>query len=180
MAKGISFTQVGKLLSKVSAKATPASLVAEQGIGTAKAISKEVFGYDFVGLLLKIFIYFVVAFVFAKFMEAVIFTRGIWITLANLLGFNIPKADQIPETLKKLFDSGLAGFKYWDIIKIVAILLVITEAMRYVSSQREGGGKSSPMTLGVFTLIIAVLGITTIPELISRIKTTDFNLETLK
>ena len=113
-------------------------------------------------------------------MEAVIFTRGLWVTLANLLGFSIPTAEQFPDSLKKLFNGGISGFKFWDIIKIVAILIVIVEAFRYMESVKALGQKSSPATLGVFLLLIAILGIITVPELYNRLKTTDFNLESLK
>ncbi len=113
-------------------------------------------------------------------MEAVIFTRGIWVTIANLLGFNIPKADQVPETIKKLFNGGVSGFKFWDIIKIIAILLVIVEAFRYIEDSKNSNRGTSPTTIGVFILLIIILGVTTIPDLYNRLKTTDFNLESLK
>ena len=52
--------------------------------------------------------------------------------------------------------------------------------MRYLNQNKALGGKSSPMTIGIFTLIIVALGLTTIPELIQRVKGTDFNLEALR
>ena len=109
-------------------------------------------------------------------MEAVIFLRGGWVAVANLFGLTIPKADQVPESLKKLFDGGISGFKFWDIVKIILIILVIAEFIRYVNLPQ----KSSPMTIGIFLGIISILAITTFPELVKRIKATDFNLEALR
>ena len=114
-------------------------------------------------------------------MEAIIFARGAFVILANTLGYNIPNADQLPQSFKDLFgEKGVKGFKFWDIIKIVSILLVVAEFMRYVNTNKALGAKSSPMTIGIFTLIIVALGLTTIPELIQRVKGTDFNLEALR
>ncbi len=184
MAKGVSLQQVsqiiGQAIKKGGGKASVAQVVTKEGIGIAKTISTELFSFDFITLGLKLFVYFTVALIFAKFMEAVIFGQGIWIQLGRLLGFNIPKAAEIPEPLRKLFDQGISGFKYWDIIKIIAIILVIAEFVRYLESNKSSGRKSSPITMGIFVLIIIALSITTLPELFKRLKVTDFNLESLK
>ena len=119
--------------------------------------------------------YFTGALIFAKVMEAIVFARGSFVLLANLLGFSIPKEEQLPQTLKDLFNGGIKGFKFWDVVKIVALLLVITEMMMYINQNRKVGSNPSPMTLGVFTLIIVSLGATTVPELVKRIKSADFS-----
>jgi hypothetical protein len=114
-------------------------------------------------------------------MEGVIYARGAFTIIANTLGFSIPTGDQLPQSLKDLFgETGIKGFKFWDIIKIVSILLVTAEFMRYMNTNKALGAKSSPMTVGIFTLLIVALGLTTIPELIKRVKGTDFNLESLR
>ena len=181
MAK-LTLQQVSSILGKSAiTKLNPASAVATTGIQAGKQVSKEIFGYDFVGLIVKLFVFYTVAFVFAKLMEAIIFARGAFVIIANTLGFNIPSADQLPQSLKDLFgETGVKGFKFWDIIKIVSILLVVAEFMRYVNTNKALGAKSSPMTIGIFTLMIVALGLTTIPELIQRVKGTDFNLEALR
>ena len=180
MAK-LTLQEVSNILGKSATKLNPASAVATTGLQAGKAVSKEIFGYDFVGLIVKLFVFYTVAFVFAKFMEGVIYARGSFSIIANTLGFNIPNSDQLPQSLKDLFgEQGVKGFKFWDIIKIVSILLVVAEFMRYVNTNKALGAKSSPMTIGIFTLIIVALGLTTIPELIQRVKGTDFNLEALR
>ena len=178
----LTLQQVSKILSKSAiTKLNPASAVATTGIQAGKQVSKEIFGYDFVGLIVKLFVFYTVAFVFAKLMEAIIFARGAFVILANTLGYNVPSADQLPQSFKDLFgEQGVKGFKFWDIIKIVSILLVVAEFMRYVNTNKSLGAKSSPMTIGIFTLIIVALGLTTVPELIKRVKGTDFNLESLR
>ena len=174
--------QVSSILGKSPiTKLHPASAVATTGIQVGKQVSKEIFGYDFVGLILKLVIFYGVALIIAKVMESIIFARGAFVILANTLGYNVPSADQLPQSFKDLFsETGIKGFKFWDIIKIVSILLVVAEFMRYLNQNKALGGKSSPMTIGIFTLIIVALGLTTVPELIQRIKGTDFNLEALR
>jgi hypothetical protein len=181
MAK-LTLQQVSNILGKSAiTKLNPASAVATTGIQAGKQVSKEIFGYDFVGLIIKLFVFYSVAFVFAKFMEGVIYARGAFSIIANTLGFNIPNADQLPQSLKDLFgDTGVKGFKFWDIIKIVSILLVTAEFFRYVNTNKALGAKASPMTIGIFTLMILALGLTTVPELIQRVKGTDFNLEAMR
>ena len=181
MAK-LTLQQVSSILGKSAiTKLNPASAVTTTGIQTGKQVSKEIFGYDFVGLILKLVVFYGVSFIISKVMEAIIFSRGAFVILANTLGFNIPNVDQFPQSLKDLFgETGIKGFKFWDIIKIVSILLVTAEFMRYVNTNKALGAKSSPMTIGIFTLIIVALGLTTVPELIQRVKGTDFNLESLR
>jgi len=180
MAK-LTLQQVSKILGKSAiTKLNPATAISTTGIQAGKQVSKEIFGYDFVGLIVKLFVFYSVAFVFAKFMEGVIYARGAFIIIANTLGFSIPSSEQLPQSLKDLFGEGVKGFKFWDIIKIVSILLVVAEFMRYVNTNKALGAKASPMTIGIFTLMILALGLTTVPELIQRVKGTDFNLESLR
>ncbi len=170
-----------KLLSMfkkgITDKVNPTSIVASAIGGAVQSDLRERFNYDFVNLGIKLLIFFGTMFIFAKFMEAVIFVRGGFLLLANLLGFNIPKSEQLPQSLKDLFNGGVNGFKFWDIIKIVAILLVVAEFMRYMSNNQ--GAKASPATIIIFIGIIAILGITTIPELKNRLQNTFNNPDEL-
>ena len=180
MAK-LTLQQVSNILGKSAiTKLNPATAISTTGLQAGKQVTKEIFGYDFVGLIVKLFVFYAVAFVFAKFMEGVIYARGAFTIIANTLGFSIPSNEQLPQSLKDLFGEGVKGFKFWDIIKIVSILLVVAEFMRYVNTNKALGAKSSPMTVGIFTLMIVALGLTTVPELIQRVKGTDFNLEALR
>ncbi len=176
MAEKVSVQKLASLLSKKTiAKINPASIIASQVGGAVQQDLKERFNYDFVSLGVKLFVYFAIMFAFSKFMEAVIFTRGAFTVLAGLLGFSIPSSEQVPQTLKDLFDGGVSGIKFWDLVKILAILLVIAEFMRYINSNQ--GAKSSPMTIGIFVSIIVILGATTVFDLRERLKTTFTNPE---
>ncbi len=174
MVNKISAKVLQKLLLKGGTKLNPALAVAGLSVDSAKFASKEIFGFDFVNLGLKLLVYFTVALIFAKVMEAIVFARGSFVLIANLLGFSIPTEDKLPQSIKDLFNGGIKGFKFWDIVKIIALLLVITEMIMYINQNRRAGSNPSPMTLGVFTLIIVSLGITTVPELVKRLKNADF------
>ena len=178
----LTLQQVSKILSKSAiTKLNPATAIGSTAFQIGRDKAKENLGFDFVGLLVKLFVFYTIAFVFAKFMEGVIYARGAFTIIANTLGFSIPSNEQLPQSLKDLFgDTGVKGFKFWDIIKIVSILLVTAEFFRYVNTNKALGAKASPMTIGIFTLMILALGLTTIPELIQRVKGTDFNLEALR
>jgi len=153
-----------------------AKLLTGVGSKAAKNISMELYGYDFVGLITKLLVLFTISLIISKVMEMIILTRGFFVSLANLIGFTIPSADQVPESLKKLFVDGYQGLKFWDFIKILAILLVVAEYMAFHKSTEQQGGKVAPMTTGVFAVITLGLSIITIPELMQKIKRMDFNL----
>ena len=177
MAK-LTLQQVSNILSKSAiTKLNPSSAIASTAFQIGRDKAKESYGYDFVGLLVKLFVFYTIAFVFAKFMEGVIYARGAFTIIANTLGFNIPSSEQLPQSLKDLFgEQGVKGFKFWDIIKIISILLVTAEFFSYLNSVKtDPTKKSSPMTIGLFTLIILALGLTTVSELMQRVKGTDFN-----
>lgn len=177
MAQGVSFKQISQVLGQAIKKGqTPQTIITGQAVGQARQFATEQFGYDFIGLGIKLLVYFAVTFLFAKFMEMVIFASGGLVIIVNLLGWKVPNKDQLPDSLKKLFDGGISGFKFWDLVKLIAILLVIAEFIRYVNLPQ----KSSPMTIGIFIAIVSLLSVTTFPELIKRIKNTDFNLESLR
>ena len=55
--------------------------------------------------------------------------------------------------------------------------MVLFEFMRY---SKNNPNTKSPLTIGLFVGIIVILGVTTLPELIKRVKTTDFDLESLR
>tara|TARA_R110002020_G_scaffold201824_6_gene404679 strand:- start:934 stop:1449 length:516 start_codon:yes stop_codon:yes gene_type:complete len=164
-------------LKKVGGLVNPSTIIAKSALSNVANISQQKFGYDFSGLFIRLGIFYLIAFVFAKIMEATIFFRGGFVVFANLFGINIPKSDQLPEPLKKLFDGGYQGFKFWDIIKVIGIILVTYE---YFQFRKETNGQVNSITTGVFVLIILILGITTIPELYKRIKETDFSVDKLR
>lgn len=164
------------LLGGIASRVGASKIITDQITRQVKQQSIELFGYDFYGLAVKLLVFFTFAFIVAKIMEGIILVRGAFVIIANLFGFQIPSSEQIPDSLKRLFMDGYQGFKFWDIIKILALVLVIAEYFMYNESMKKNGGKVSPMTHGVFLVIVLSLSVTTIPEILQKIKKTDFNL----
>ena len=61
------------------------ALIAKQGAKEASKISKQMLGFDFIPLLTSLILYYVIAFAFAKFMEASKFATGGIVAIANFL-----------------------------------------------------------------------------------------------
>ena len=80
------------------------SLTAAQiGVGVARRGKKEVgelyqrkLGYNFVDLITKLVLFYSIAFLIAKYMEAVIYFQGGMATIAGFFGIKISQADQLP------------------------------------------------------------------------------------
>ena len=170
---------IGTLLKNAKFGQAGIALSAAQiGKDELKAISLREYNYDFVGLVTKLVVYFTLSILFAKFMEAVILGRGFYKTLAALFGYSIPASTEFPKFITDLFgENGVKGFKFWDLVKLGGILMVLMEFMRY---SKNNPNTKSPLTIGIFVLLITILGLTTLPELIKRVKTTDFDLESLR
>jgi len=176
-------SEEGSLLSKATKLFSPSNIVLQAATTAERKASQqsiELFGYDFVSLIMKLLIYFATAFAVAKVMEAIVFARGAFTVIAGLFGINIPKSDQLPQSLIDLFGEGFHGVKYWDAVKVVAILLVVVEYLRYVDVNEKNGGKASAMTTGVFLMIGLGLSLITIPELVKRLKSADFDIQSLR
>ena len=225
--------QIFKLMGKSAiTKLNPATAIASTGIQAGKQVSKEMFGYDFVGLLMKIVVFFAVAYLSEIFIRGKIAVEeaisgtlekvkagkivgegGVflgsssiagmvfsylfksatgeeynWIDTSPIVPKSTPSESKLGlsnfwgnEKVKQLFsEQGFHGLNYWSLIKIIVILLVIVEFTQYLRMNKNLGGKSSPFTIAIFTLIIIALGLTTVPDLIKRVKTTDFNLEAFR
>jgi hypothetical protein len=232
MAK-LTLQEVSQILGKSATKLNPATAIAGGSIKAGKAVSKEMFGYDFVGLLMKIVVFFAVSYLAEIFIRGKIAVEevltgtiekveagkivgegGVFLGSSSIAGMVFSYLyksttgqeynwiDTTPldtstdsksnsksgfsnfwsnEKIKQLFsEQGFHGLNYWSVIKIIVILLVIAEFSQYLKMNKNLSGKSSYFTIGLFTLIIVVLGLNTVPDLIKRIKTTDFNLEALR
>ena len=76
----------------------------------------------------------------------------------------------MPESIVNFFQEGIKGFRYWDFIKMLAIMLVIAEWASWRSQQSKLGIKPSPMTDGVFIVLVGGLTLITVPEILTRLK----------
>ncbi len=128
-----------------------------------KALKAETDEYDFANLIIKLFLFFAVAFAINKIFDAIIFGQNFLWQLLQLFGVNTP--NQLPESLVKFMQDGFHGVKYWDLVKIIAIILVVLEW--HSLSQRR---TITPTTQGLFFVIASGLAIFTIPELFQRLK----------
>ena len=154
-------------------------LVVKEGIEIARAVRKgssqlsvDTFKYDFVNLSIKIFLFFTIAYAINKIFEAIISASGFLISFVAFFGLHLPQ--NIPEPVRNFF---LDGFKigdhrvsFWDIVKIIATLLVIVETFNYLEEVKSRGNKPSPYTLGVFAILITGLALITFPEILSRVQ----------
>ena len=147
-----------------------AGFVAQQGIKKAGKTSIELFGYNFVNLVMMLSVYYLLAFIIAKYFEAVIFGKGAVNELLKLVGV-LPVFPE-NEIITKLFSTGFGDQKivYWDLIKGISVILVVTEWYRFNEMQKSIGGETSYVTHGVFSLIVGLLTIITIPKLLTSIK----------
>ena len=66
-------------------------------------ILQEQFGYNFIDLITKLAIFYVISFLIAKYMEAVIYFQGGLSTIAGFFGIKLVQADQLPNQWVSLF-----------------------------------------------------------------------------
>ncbi len=154
-------------------------LLVKEGIEIARGIRKgssqlsvDTFKYDFVNLSIKIFLFFTIAYAINKIFEPILSASGFLFSFVAFFGLHLPQ--NIPEPERNFF---LEGFKigdhrvsFWDIVKIIATLLVIVETFNYLEEVKARGNKPSPYTLGVFAILITGLALITFPEIISRVQ----------
>lgn len=160
------------VVNRLVAGAAVAGAASKEG----SKLSKEIFGYDFVALITKIVVFNLIAYVFAKFMEAVIigtnFTNSFVIGAARLFGVAIPSKTTLPPVLVELFETGYGEhkIKYWDFVKALTTALIVFEAIQYYKANKNLGGSISPFTIGIFTLLISAMTLVTVPEIMQRLK----------
>jgi len=66
-------------------------------------ILQEQFGYNFIDLITKLALFYVISFLIAKYMEAVIYFQGGLSTIAGFFGIKLVQADQLPNQWVSLF-----------------------------------------------------------------------------
>ena len=187
----------------------PAALLAKkaikEGIKLPKALSQksqELFGYDFVGLIIKILVIYVFSWMAEIYLKGRIFFEdpdnqrriglgilGVGGIVINLLFEYFTKQKNegndlksiSNEKIRQLFGEGIPvgqfNVKYWDLINILVNLLVITEALKYFDMCKKTNQEPSPMTYGAFAVLEGALAIATLPEIISKIRQFNFSAE---
>ena len=69
---------------------------------TGEFLEKKL-GYNFVDLVTKLALFYVIAFLIAKYMEAIIYFQGGLSTIAGFFGIKMAQADQLPKQWVELF-----------------------------------------------------------------------------
>ena len=154
----------------MSALAAPIAIdLTKQAIDILSKKTESAFKYDFVALITKLVVFFLISYAIAKIFEGIIFGNRVINAITTLAGINLPST--LPEPIVNFFKDGINGFRYWDIIKALATLLVLAEWWSWYNTEKQKSDKiPSPLTNGVFFIIILGLSLITFPELFQRIK----------
>ena len=75
----------------------------QKGAEVTGEFLKEKMGYDFINLVTKLAIFYVISFLISKYMEAVIYFQGGLSTVAGFFGIKMAQADQLPRQWVELF-----------------------------------------------------------------------------
>ena len=140
----------------------------KRGLKESQKYSVSVLGYDFIGLVSRLSVFFIMAFLINSYFIATI-SGGIWL---NSLGgfFNMKFPTTLPEWLTQLFTTGYKGFTFWNLVTTIAVLIVVVEAMQYDRMLKEKGQKPNVTTLAVFGVIALGLSLITFPTIIQKLK----------
>ena len=80
-----------------------AGKLAKTGTKVTGEFLEQKLGYNFIDLVTKLALFYIVAFLIAKYMEAVIYFQGGLATIAGFFGIKFAQADQLPKQWVELF-----------------------------------------------------------------------------
>jgi hypothetical protein len=78
-------------------------MIASKTAKKSGQVLQEQFGYNFIDLVTKLALFYVISFLIAKYMEAVIYFQGGLSTIAGFFGIKLVQADQLPSQWISLF-----------------------------------------------------------------------------
>ena len=140
----------------------------KRGLKASREYSVSVLGYDFIGLISRLAIFFLTGFLINSYFQATI-QGGIWLnSLAGFFGLNFPTT--IPEWTTKLFTTGFHNITFWQIVQTIAVLIVVVEYMQYDRMLKEKQEKPNVTTTAVFAMIGLGLSLITFPQIIQKVK----------
>ena len=82
---------------------TVPGVIASKTVKKSGQVLQEQFGYNFIDLVTKLAMFYVISFLIAKYMEAVIYFQGGLSTIAGFFGIKLVQADQLPNQWVSLF-----------------------------------------------------------------------------
>ncbi len=140
----------------------------KRGLKTSREYSVSVLGYDFVGLISRLAIFFLTGFLINSYFQATI-QGGIWLnSLAGFFGLNFPTT--LPEWTTKLFTTGFHNITFWQIVQVISVLIVVMEYMQYDRMLKEKQEKPNITTGAVFAMIGLGLSLITFPQIVQKIQ----------
>ena len=140
----------------------------KRGLKASREYSVSVLGYDFVGLISRLAIFFLTGFLINSYFQATI-QGGIWLnSLAGFFGLNFPTT--LPEWVTKLFTTGFHNITFWQIVQVIAVLIVVVEYMQYDRMLKQTNEKPNITTGAVFAMIGLGLSLITFPQIIQKVK----------
>jgi|3_EtaG_2_1085321.scaffolds.fasta_scaffold103368_2 hypothetical protein len=77
--------------------------IGKRGTKVSGEFLEKKLGYNFVDLVTKLALFYVIAFLIAKYMEAIIYFQGGLSTIAGFFGIKMVQADQLPKQWVELF-----------------------------------------------------------------------------
>jgi len=80
-----------------------AGKLAKTGTKASGEFLEQKLGYNFIDLVTKLALFYVIAFMIAKYMEAIIYFQGGLSTIAGFFGIKMAQADQLPKQWVELF-----------------------------------------------------------------------------
>ena len=82
---------------------TVPGVIASKTVKKSGQVLQEQFGYNFIDLITKLVLFYMISFLIAKYMEAVIYFQGGLSTIAGFFGIKLVQADQLPNQWVSLF-----------------------------------------------------------------------------
>jgi len=88
-----------------------AGKLAKTGTKVTGEFLEQKLGYNFIDLVTKLALFYIIAFMISKYMEAIIYFQGGLSTIAGFFGIKMAQADQLPRKWVELFvdTSGTTG-----------------------------------------------------------------------
>ena len=140
----------------------------KRGVKASREYSVSVLGYDFIGLISRLAVFFITGFLINAYFQATI-QGGIWLnSLAGFFGVKFP--DSLPQWVTELFTIGFHNITFWQIIQTLSVLIIIVEYMQYDRMLKEKGDKPNITTGAVFAMIGLGLSLITFPQIVQKIK----------
>ena len=140
----------------------------KRGLKASREYSVSVLGYDFIGLISRLAIFFITGFLINSYFQATI-QGGIWLnSLAGFFGLNFPTT--LPEWTTKLFTTGFHNITFWQIVQVISVLIVVMEYMQYDRLLKQTNERPNITTGAVFAMIGLGLSLITFPQIVQKFK----------